>query len=424
MRYVGRVLAPLLFAAALAFPFEGPQFDRLVDLHIAVYDPDFAWQRRWEEARYARSGLEVTHGSISQHELYTGRALQLNVPLLPQAAGAPDVAPSPPSSPLWLRYEHAETGSPDALPTSDRIELAVTIAGPLAITVSGWPEYVKSSSSAGAGLLLTGASRRDYLAARVQLEAPFFNQRTRLPARYEGEPLRVVAEGNLERGALRVWGAVDWSNEARLVFDDPAGSEGVRDHASWMQRTEEKLEWTPSGSMLLGVRHGYLGRGDARRYFPGYVDPERALADFDFISRRHRVDAYLDTTRGAWRFRAQTGLLAQRDVAVMTFVPGYDFVKTEWISGARAYWNGAAPGLSLGFGYWGNVVHSDRRVDDAPTGRPAPWVDRRDRGYADKGDLSIGYVLPGERFRVEGILSHEITGGRFGGGCVRAQLLF
>lgn len=410
-----RVLATLAILAApaeplSAFPYEDRPFDLLRDLHLTAYEPDPRWRKAWADAQHGLSGIDFVHGSISQHELYTERRIVLNAPVY--------------SDRVRFRFEHEEVGSLDLETARDAIELQFRVAGPVALTVSGFPAYDKAQSSGGAGVLVADSSRRRYLDLGFELGAPLYNERAREDARYARAPVRWLAETNYELGDFRVHAMADLGRQSRRVHGSPSGSGGVRDLRTRLQRIDVALEWSPGHAWMTGARHRRLVRSERREHFEGYLDPEIVLEDFDFARTIDRTDGYADWIGKAWRVRGQVSGVWARDQVALAYEPDYRYRRDELIAGGRVHWLAPVDGLQVGVGYWGNVYRAKLAAGAMPISRRhAARASETGAGYLDKADLVVGYAVT-DRIRTEGIVSQQVTRGRFGGGSLKATVLF
>lgn len=402
-----------------AFPYGQGHFLMLRELHLATYEPDARWRRTWARSKFAHSGIDFVHGSVSQTDLFTERRVVLNVPVWPQvpAGDAAEAAPK-----VWLRYVRDEIKAVTDESDLSRIELQWNVWGPVSLTASGHPEFAKERSSGGAGVFVADAKRRNYLDLKVQADEPFFNQRTHYDARHVASPMRMLGEANLERGPWRLHAAADLGNRARTVFEDALGSGGVRERTVETRRLETTVEWA-NESWLLGVRQRSSSRLDRREHFAGYAHPERILDDYDFRRRQDALDAYADWEEGRFRMRGMVGVRRQRDLARMGIAPDYALARDEWLAGAVGYWR-PVEGFHLGLGYWGNLFQARRDVDElAFARRDTPRADHSVDGSLDKAMLVLGYAVS-ERIRAETVLTQQMRKGRFGGGSLKATVMF
>jgi hypothetical protein len=393
--FAGEVPAPLFWEAEAAFVEQvaDRQFDEHLELHLLEYSVDPRWAAEWDARRYSGIGLFGEYGSISSGLLYANSRIAANFF---------------PHERFQLRYEWNayQDGRFDV--SEQRMDALWYPASGWAVVISGWPTHRKEEISGGLGLRIGAPRSADYLVLRVIDERLIWNQKAEDGVRFTRRPLRVVADGNLERGRVRVHGSVDYGLTYQAEEKPSPGDVVSRSVRGFQRFADLALEY-PSNGWAVG---GRLTLGSLARR-----QEEAAGPVFDLDRSYGRVVVNGRRELGKWTAYGLAGLVHQRDRFSAPGVPSGSYGMRAGVfgmEGGRRF----GKGLEMRVGYLGNFRSEERRGSDAGL-----LVDREDRVYADKAHVRALYSFR-PQMSFELLLSQTVSGSRFGGGSVKAVLVF
>lgn len=371
---------------------EGGQFVRRLELHLLEYAADPRWRSEWAARRYSGNGLLGEWGSTTSSELFVDGRIALNLFALER---------------LQFRYDRREYQDGRYDVPDQRLDALWYAGAGWAFALTGWPSSHKEAAALGVGVRIGAARSRDALELRVVRDRFAWNAKSGSDIRFARLPSRLLADGFYEAGPWRVHGSVDLGLEYEAT---QGGSDGTpaRSTRGFQRFADVEGEYAAGGWALSArVTGASLAREQSEAAGAGYV------LDRDW----RRAVLTLRRDLGRWSASALTGWASQREEFSSPGVPAGDYALDSLLWGVEG---GALAtrALALRLGYLGSSQRSERTI-------PVPG--RLSSGaanlYFDKAHVRAVYTFQ-PIMSIELLLSQALRAGRFGGGSIKALLVF
>lgn len=391
----GEIPEPLFWASEADFleQVESGQFIRRLELHLLQYSADTEWRTEWAASRYSGSGLFGEFGSTTGTELYVNSGVALNIFA---------------SERVQMRYDRRDYEDGRFELSDQRLDVVWHAGSKWGVVLTGWPTFDKEGSSLGLGFRLGAARSRNALELRVVNDNVVWNEKTDLDVELTRRPIRILADGSLESGPWRVHGSIDfgleYAAEEGASSAHPCGREsrGLQRFAN-VEAEYAAAGWT-AGMRLTGAafeRSQSEGAGQGMTFERSWG---RAIASF----RREL---------GKWSVSALAGFSSQRDNYSSPSEPAGSYSSDVLLLGVEGGLQ-ATRNVRLRLGYLGSSEETARMASE---GAPLPF--REEDAYLDKAHLRAIYDFR-PRMSIELLLSQALRGGSFGGGSIKALLVF
>jgi hypothetical protein len=391
----GQVPDPVFWESETGFVSEvtAGQFVDRIELHLLQYATDSAWRSEWAARRYAGAGILGAWGSTTGTELYSDYQIALNLF---------------PAGRFQVRYDRREYREGRFDVQDQRFEALWYAGARWALVLAGWPAFEKERSSAGFGLRIGAPRGATGLDVRVMDERFAWNPKTDDAVRFTERPLRIVADGFWEGGRWRVRGSIDaglaWAAEDRGPNGPTAGATARGFQRSGDVETEVALgTWTAAarltGAALLREQTGAAG----------------AVSRLERTWARGTLSARWDP--GRWTASALAGWASQRDEFSSPGAPDGVYSAATALVGAEAGVR-PVPELTVRLGYIAAPQRATRTV-----GAQDLLADAEEDAFLDKAHLRVSYAF-GPRMAFDALLSQALHGGAFGGGSVKAVVVY
>ena len=391
----GEVPDPIFWPSEADFleQVESGQFLDRLELHLLQYAADPGWRSEWAAQRYAGNGLFGEYGSTTSRELYVNSQIALNLF---------------PAEWLQIRYDRRDYQEGRFDFSDQRLDALFYAGSGFALVFSGWPTFQKESASIGAGLRIGAARSRNALELRVMNERWLWNQKSGSDFRITSKPLRLLADGSYEAGPWRVHGSIDWGLEYTAFVrgtTDPLAGSTTR---GWQRFADVEGSYV-GGGWAAGAR--VTGAGLDRE------QTDQAGASWRLDRSWRRALVWWREDLGRWTASALAGWSTQRDDFSSPAAPSGVYVSDALLWGAEGG-RQVVRGLEVRLGYLGSLERAERTLPI-----PGPLPEERRRSYLDKAHVRAVYAFQ-PRMSIEMLLSQALRGGRFGGGSVKALLVF
>lgn len=384
---------PLFWGSAADFlrQVEDGRFDPHLELHLLQYSVDPRWAADWAAARWSGSGLLGQFGSTTARNLFVDSEVALNLF---------------PAERVQVRYARRDYQDGRFDVPDQAFGILVYPGAGWGVMVTGWPTHEKETASIGLGLRLGGPRSADTLVVSVVDDRFVWNEKTATDVRFIRHPVRVTLQGHLQRGPLRLHGSVD--HGLRYEAEEPGVADGspVRKTSGAQSLADVGLLYEPGGwGGGLRVTVASLERRQS-----GVDGPSLAL-DRDYA----RVVVSVRRDRGAWSVAGLAGYAAQRDGTSSPAAPDGSYAMDAGLLGVEGA-RRLGKGFELRAGYLGSW---SRFREEAASSA----LVRDETVYSDKVHLRALWE-PRPRMGIEVLLSHSLAGSSFGGGSMKARLVF
>lgn len=369
------------------------QFVKRLELHLLQYSADPGWRAEWAASRYVDNGLFGEFGSTTGSELYVGSAVALNVFA---------------SERLQFRYDRRDYEDGRFELADERFDVVWHAGRSLGLVLTTWPTFDKEQWAFGFGFRIGAARSRNALEVRVVDDAVVWNEKTDLDVELTRRPIRVVVDGYRESGPWRLRGSADvglpW---AAVEGASAAGPEG-RTARGFQRFADMEAEYLGSGwGAALRLTGAALERSQT----------DRTAAPTSLERTWGRATASFRRDLGKWSVSALAGWVSQRDDYSSPSEPAGAYASDALLLGVEGGLR-AGRSLRLHLGLLGSVEETERRAVEG-----APLTPRLEDDYLDKAHVrAIWDFRP--RMSVELLLSQALRGGSFGGGSIKALLVF
>jgi hypothetical protein len=272
---------------------------------------------------------------------------------------------------------------------------------------SGMPTHLKGEASAGFGFRLGAPRSPNYLVLRVMNDRFLWNRKSEEPLQFTSQPRRFQAEGHVEQGPWRAHGFMEYGTSYRA--EEPATSTAPSRVTEGFQRFADLSAEYRTEGWALGAR---ATRATRRRF-----QAEDTGIAFGLERSYTRFLLYGRKEMRGWTGYALAGFSSQRDAFFAPSVPKGSYrmdTSLFGVEGGRRY----GERLELRLGYLGSVHSTKREV-----GGMGPLPDRNEHGYVDKAHIRALYTF-GPSVSIELLLSQTVGGSRFGGGSIKARMVF
>lgn len=386
----GEVPDPLFWASEADFveQVEGGQFIDRLELHLLQYAADPRWRSEWAARRYSGNGLFGEFGSTTGTELYVNSQIALNLF---------------PAKWLQVRYDRRDYQDGRFEVADQRLDAVFHLGSGWGPILTGWPAFDKEVSSMGIGVRLGAPKARNALEVLVVDERVIWDEKTDDEVRFERDPWRVLLDGSYEAGPWRLHGTFDLGLE--YAATDGGSGRTTRGFQRFGDVAVEHArgDWA-AGLRLTGaaLRRGQTEAGGAR------YELDRSWGRA-VVSYRRQL--------GKWGVSALAGYAAQRDDFAAPDDPEGTYDLGSVLFGVEGALE-VSRFVELRLGYLGSSQDARRQV--AGTG---PLPAREEDEFIDKAHLKAVFTFA-PAMSIELLLSQAIQGGSFGGGSVKALLVF
>jgi hypothetical protein len=391
----GEVPAPLFWASEADFlkQVDSGQFIRRLELHLLQYAADPDGRSEWAASRYAGNGLFGEFGSTTGTELYVNSGIALNVFA---------------SERVQFRYDRRdyEDGRFDV--ADQRFDVVWHAGRKWGVVLTGWPTFDKEYSSLGLGFRVGAARSRNALEVRVVNDHVVWNEKTDLDVELTRRPIRVVADGYREAGPWRLRGSVDFGLEYAAAEGGTGESPAGREMRGFQRLADLEAEYLGAG-WAAAVR--LTGAALERSQTGGTAAPMSLERTWGRATASFRRDL------GKWSVSALAGWASQRDDFASPSEPAGVYSSDALLVGVEGGLR-AGRSLRLRLGLLGSFEETERTATD---GAALPW--REEDAFLDKAHVRAIYDFR-PRMSIELLLSQALRGGSFGGGSIKALLVF
>lgn len=376
------------------------QFGTLLEVHLLQYGVDPTWRAEWARHRYEGSGFLMQYGSTSGTRLYVDAEIGLHLPLTDR---------------LGVGYERREWEDGRFELFDERLSAHWFVTDDWAVVAAGWPAHRKDEASFGLGAQW-GSSRDRWLRLVVLDEAFVHERKATGETSFSKRPIRYLADGYLERGALVLHGTANLGEPYRAVNRPEAAGEPS-------YRGEGLSAYGTLGAELRGTDRGVglLGRFVVERLAQTEMPVDGEPAKLGMTRGWTLVQAHAWRRLGLWGGTGLLGYARQRDDHETPAEEG-TYRMDQGLFGLEGAYTGWDP-LEVRAGYLGSYSRMVRRVEAADPDVTPALEGRSREGFADKVHLKVLY-----RFRpqvaLEALISKEVTGGGFGGFAMKALAVF
>ena len=370
------------------------QFDRHLELHLVQYSADPRWRSDWAARRYAGNGLFGEYGSTTARDLFVNSQIALN--LFPLES-------------LQVRYDRRDYQDGRFDVADQRFDVVWYAGTGWGVVVSGWPTHQKQDASMGAGIRLGAPRSANGLVVQVVDDRFLWNEKSEDSLRFTRDPVRLLADGYLESGAWRFSGSIDYGLTYEAVETPTGEATPLRSTRGSQQFADVSVGYVAEGWSVSGrVTAASLEREETDSWEPAPSSLERSWG---------RFLVELQKGFGDWNVYGRAGYSFQRDRFSSPSTPDGSYrmdAALFGIEGGRRIWKG----LELRLGYLGSVQKMVRTLS-----QPGPLAPGEESGYVDKAHLRALYSFQ-PQLSVEFLVSQTVNGSSFGGGSVKARLVF
>ena len=392
----GELPDPLFWGSQSAFleQVTSGQFDRHLELHLVQYSADPRWRSDWAARRYSGNGIFGEYGSTSSRDLFVNSQIALNLFPLER---------------LQVRYDRRDYQDGRFDFSDQRFDVVWDPGAGWGLVVSGWPTHQKQNASMGAGIRLGAPRSPNALVLQVVDDRFLWNEKATDSVRFTRDPVRLLADGFLESGRWCLSATVDYGLTYEAV--EAGSAEGVPGRST---RGSQQFADLSAGYAWEGW--AVSGRLTAASLAREETDGTGALpSSLDRTWGRFLLEAQRGL--GDWSVYARAGYSFQRDRFASPSTPDGTYrmdAALFGIEGGRRL----GKGLELRLGYLGSVQSAERTVP-----QPGPLPSQEESGYVDKAHVRALYSFQ-PQLSVELLLSQTVNGSSFGGGSVKARLVF
>jgi hypothetical protein len=391
----GEVPTPLFWESEADFlkQVEEGQFNDRLELHLVQYSADPRWHAEWAAQRYSGNGLFGEYGSTESDELFVNSQIAINLF---------------PAKRLQMRYDRREYQDGRFDVSDQRIDALWYAGSGWALMLSGWPTAEKEYASMGLGVRIGAPRNRNALELTVVDERFVWNKKAESSARFSGRPIRLLADGYYEVGPWRAHGSIDYGLEYEAAEAAAGGASPGRSTRGFQRFADVAVEYAPGN-------WGFGARVTSASLLRSQQEGTGQIRSLDRSWGRVILTARKDL--GRWAVYGLGGFAAQRDEFSSPAAASGGYRMDAALLGAEGGLR-AAKGLDLRLGYLGTSQSAQRTVSD-----PGSLPDREEDLYLDKAHLRAIYTFsPG--MSMELLLSQALSGGSFGGGSIKALLVF
>lgn len=391
----GELPDPLFWASEADFfrQVDEGQFVKRLELHLLQYSADPDWRAEWAASRYVDNGLFGEFGSTTGSEMYVNSGIALNVFA---------------SERFQFRYDRRDYEDGRFELADERFDVAWHSGRSWGLVLTTWPTFDKERWAFGLGFRLGAARSRNALEVRVVDDAVVWNEKTDLDVELTSRPIRVVVDGYRESGPWRLRGSADLGLPWEAVEGASAAAPEGRSARGFQRFADLEAEYLGAGwAAALRLTGAALEKSQA-----GGTDAPMALE-----RSWGRATASFRRDLGKWSVSALAGWASQRDDYSSPSEPAGAYASDALLLGVEGGLR-AGRSLRLHLGLLGSLEESERKATE---GGPLP--PRLEDDYLDKAHLRATWVFR-PRMSVELLLSQALSGGSFGGGSIKALLVF
>jgi len=327
-------------------------------------------------------------GSVTSRRLYTDMGIALNMEL------GRDFA---------FRYDRREFADGGFDLRQERMAFWWQARPKLGFAVAGWPSPLKEQSSVGLGFRLGRPGGDSNLEVHLMDEGYFWNQKSDGSLRFDKTPLRLLLDGHHAAGDWVMAGSLDLGFRYRMV-DTGRSQEGAQRFGTLM--AEHRAE-----SRALG---GSITAGTRR------LDQQERTGTYQLDRSFQRITAHgrWESTGPTWY--SQVAAVRQRDSFGSPGNGTGTYRMDALVLAVEAGWK-TSDALELRPGYMISPYRMERGL---AISRPEALLQPEESsGYTDKVHLRTLWTFkPG--CSLEFLLSHTLSGSRFGGASLKGRFLF
>jgi hypothetical protein len=387
--------SPLFFDSEARFldQVESGSFDPHLELHLLEYAADPRWALDWSSNRYSNGGLFAEYGSTTSSRLFVNSQLALNLF---------------PTERLQFRYDRRTYQDSRFELQDERFDFIWHPGGSWGVIASGWPSSRKDRASLGAGIRLGSRDGGQELSLVVMNDRPFWNEKTDESVQFNQVPYRLLLDGHGRYAAWRFGGSMDFGIPYRAQDPGALPQKTIRGY----QRLGDLGGEYQTKIWAAGARFSW---GDLLR-----EQGEEGTQTFWLERRYKRILTYGRTMLGPFALYGWLGLARQQDSFSSPSIQAGSYRMAARLLGVEF---GAWPRekMEIRFGYLGNDMGMERR--SLPIGGADILLpDRTEDRFVDKVHCRLLWSYS-PRMSLEFLLSHTLTGDRFGGGSVKVRFI-
>ncbi len=375
----GEVPSPLFWETEQDFleQLNEGQFDAHLELHLLEYAADPRWAAGWSGERYRGNGIWGEYGSTTARLLYVNSQIAVNLFPLER---------------LQIRYERQDYQDGRFDVSDQHLDVIYYPGSRWGLLISGWPTHFKEEASAGLGIKLGGPRSRDSLVLRVVDDRFVWNEKSETGVTFTSQPVRLVASGRAERDKWQVFGSLDFGLEyrAETAQGSTSGSQRFLD----LTVAYNSEDWAMGGRITTAtLERNQDGDG-------GSYSLKRSYGRGSLSFRRDF---------GVWAAYAIAAYSAQNDEFTSPSISEGAYQMRTPILGVEGG-RRLGKGLEIRAGYLGSLFSAN-------------GAGREEDGYSDKAHIRALYTFR-PLLSLELLLSQTVSGSRFGGGAVKARLVW
>jgi len=260
----------------------------------------------------------------------------------------------------------------------------------------------------GLGLRIGAPRSRNALELSVMDERVVWNKKADGGVRFSGRPIRLLADGYYEAGPWRVHGSIDYGLEYEAAEAGAGETSPGRSTRGFQRFADVAVEYAP-GDWGLGARLTFASLQRSQQEETGQAHAlDRSWGRLVLTARKDL---------GRWSVYGLGGFATQRDEFSWLAAASGSYRMDAALLGVEGGLR-AAKGLELRLGYLGTSQDAKRAGADS-----AALPNREESLYLDKAHVRAIYTFaPG--MSMELLLSQALRGGSFGGGSIKALLVF
>lgn len=378
-----------------AWPYDNGDEDPLFHLHRLVnYRPDPAWERAQERARFARSTVVLSSGSVGTDDLLTAMTLHVTEPV---GAGFRFLADLE-----WLDDPSRENPGPDPY-----LGLERSVVGAWSLQFTVHPPSAKEELDLFVGSLWTRDERHEYIQLGLRFLDLLYGNKNGAQGTAVQDAVGFAWALRLKYDRIELAGEGEYRTPLERTFGDSASSPEVAREFEQRGASSSRLRylWSERSLVEFELLH---------REFHREVD-DRDPAGSTRIEEEVLVPSLrsLVALGERWTGRFELHRLRRGKTADRGAHEQYD--RSEWMPAAFATWR-ASDRQSWELGYMLTSYEWSETVT------PAPAASTRE-GTTDK--LSLAWIYaPSPAMSLKLLLSHEPDLAKFGGGNVQLRGTF
>ena len=399
--YLGSVLT-LLGPTLAATQEPAWPFDRFYDSDVVYLHPlvSFAlspfWERDWERSQLSHSGIRLSAGSVTTHDLLTESFVNVNQPLGDTRYRFLYFLD-------WFGGQHLDVGG-----VQQFMGFEASVVGPLGVLALAQPEPNKEHADMAFGVVLAGEDRESYLRASVRFDDFLYDDKNDRGGESIQESVSLQWTGRYAKGRWEGFTSGRLSSPSERVFPDTLLSPDITGETRVLDRVRFRGRYLTSDESFVELGFWHYGFEDGQMW-------RNEDASYDYRNRLWVLSAHYAITFGDGAWRAWPGVRVLFQEAAAEGFRTYDFSRTDWMPSAFVEYF-LSPSHSFEVGYMASA--SDRTLEELD-----PEASFAKTSHADKVKGGWTYHFS-PLARIQLSLSHRVSVDKFGGGNVQFVMFF